>query len=320
MIRHSLNIVATCTKRKTVLAPARLSLGRIRHSDPKSRSAAWIDSLAKPTEPAISASNLYCGDQWQVVRSLLQVGSQHDIDVNLWVCSAGYGLIHADSMIQPYSATFSLNHPDSVCRTRLVNRTAIHTEWWRWLTRWEGPQPEQPRSLTQLAEHFSSRPLIVVASPAYLDALQDDLLEARKRLRTSNLLAIISSGAERLASLDKNKIPCDARLQHALGGALMSLNPRIAREVLKWLGLNEWNLTALKSHFARKLARQPDRPRYERLQMSDEDVCYFVLQESTRHPAPSASSLLRILRDSGFACEQKRFSKLFLKIKESQNG
>ncbi len=320
MKRPAINIVATCTKRKTVPAPRNLSLGRIRINDPKARSDAWIDALNESTSATLLASELYCGDQWQVVRSLRQVGAQRGIDVNIWVCSAGYGLIPADSYIHPYSATFSMDHADSVCRTRRADRTAIHTAWWSLLANWKGPMPEQPRSLAQLAGRFASQPLVVVASPTYIQAVQDDIISARKQLRSPDLLAIISAGAENLASLAENQIPCDSRFQHWLGGALMSLNPRIAREMLVWLKSNEWNLTRLKLYFATCLAKQPSRPRYERTQMSDEELRRFVLEESPKHPVPSASRLLRLLRDSGFACEQKRFGRIFEQIQDLNNG
>jgi hypothetical protein len=318
--RLSINVVVTCTKRKTTRAPARLRLGQIRTVDPKRRCAAWIRALSELSSVVIPAVDLYCGDQWQVVRSLRDVGASKSINVNLWVCSAGYGLIQADSKVQPYSATFSSGHVDSVCRSDNGKCEAVHSEWWNSLANWQGPNPGQPRSLAQLAATFPLRPIIVVASPTYLAAVQSDLAAAQEELQSPELLAIVSAGAESLGALNESKIPCNGRFQHALGGALMSLNPRVAREVIVWLGSHAWNLEALKRHFAGKLARQPDSPRYERTPMSDEDVRQFVLEEYPRHSMPSASRLLRVLRDSGFACEQKRFSRLFAQIQESKNG
>jgi hypothetical protein len=51
---------------------------------------------------------------------------------------------------------------------------------------------------------------------------------------------------------------------------------------------------------------------YDRRPLSDSAVLDFVRQLNTREPGISKTRALRCLRDSGLACEQRRFGALFV--------
>ena len=59
------------------------------------------------------------------------------------------------------------------------------------------------------------------------------------------------------------------------------------------------------------LEEQPELVKYERKTMSDDEVMEYIAGEISRNPKLKASPLLRKLRDSGRACEQKRFGRLY---------
>ena len=65
----------------------------------------WTTRLEDDTVAPIAAHDLYCGDHWAVAKGLA-AGAQSR-RVELWVASAGYGLVPASAPLKPYAATFT---------------------------------------------------------------------------------------------------------------------------------------------------------------------------------------------------------------------
>src|SRR5207249_2252963 len=100
-----------------------------------------------------------------VVRSLDALAQRRSLTLRTFVCSAGYGLLHAGALVHSYAATFSPSDPDSVTRGIKNGETAAaRREWWRELGEWEGPSPGNPRSIAQLVRIHGARAVLVAAS------------------------------------------------------------------------------------------------------------------------------------------------------------
>jgi len=310
------NIIVTCTKRKSAPAEDCLQLGHVAGSTVAELAKQWISRLQKASSPSRPADELYSGDHWQIARSLPEVASVRKVQVRLWVCSAGYGLVPSWAPLKPYSATFSTHHKDSVLR-RLASLTggSIH-EWWSQLSKWSGPVPGEPRTLSDLARNAKRSPLIFVASDVYLRAVGADLEAARNALADPRLLTIVSGGGVPTDALRSHQLPCNARLQSLLGGALMSLNVRAVRRILSHV--ERWPLRCddLADEFQKLIDAQPEFEQPQRRLLSDDKVQKFIERQLAKNPLLCASPLLRRLRDSGFACEQKRFGKLFHQVRK----
>ena len=314
----TVNVVVTCTKQKTVPIPKELRLGLVRSSTLEKRAERWISKLKSSRATTTPAETLYSGDHWQIAKSLTRVGLANGLRVQLWVCSAGYGLVAIGSQLHPYSATFSASHPDSVRmgRHRRLDASVL-AEWWELLMHWKGPAPGEARSITDLVKSHPKRPLLVVASSVYLGALRTDLENALRNLHDPQLLTIVSAGTDRIGELSPHVLPCDARLQRVLGGALMSLNVRIAKRILSRPEPWPFSHSKLVKSFDRLLAKQPPKLTYDRVSMTDNEVQRFIHRRLKKNSEMRPTPMLRFLRDSGFACEQKRFRALFQKVEES---
>jgi hypothetical protein len=312
------NVLVTCTKTKTRPVPKALRFGSVTGRSVEMRAKNWIQRLATHEAEAISAEDLYAGDQWQIAKSLPSVGEARGLRVQLWVSSAGYGLIPATANLRPYSATYSSTHPDFVFRRIDNHGLAMLPVWWEQLMNWEGPCPGEPRSLADLARAFPQCPLLIVASTVYLNAMRRDVELALKRLATPELLTIVSGGTEELGIVSKQLLPCDARLQQLLGGARMSLNVRVAKRILG--GREPWPFrhSKLVNSFRRLLAKQPAIKTYDRVPMTDSEVERFIRRQLTKNSMLRHSPMLRLLRDSGFACEQKRFRAMYERVQENR--
>jgi hypothetical protein len=311
------NVVVTCTKRKRHPAAPDLQLRSVSAGSPEHRAEAWIERIRHHAASRVAAAELYAGDHWSIARSLPTIAREQDQDIRLWVSSAGYGLIPVEAPVAPYSATFSPSHPDSVLNGwRGVPASETFARWWSALSRWDGPESRAPRSLLEVARLYPEEPLLVVASTPYLQAMREDLVEAVAELKTWELLSIVSAGTDRLQDLERHLLAFDARLQTKLGGGLMSLNIRVARDFFR----HGWPL--VHPELAGRLQELHDglphfeRPRRERL--TDEQVRGFIRAALGQNPSLTWSSLLHELRRSHqLACEQKRFKRLYGEVRET---
>jgi hypothetical protein len=316
-----INLVVTCTKRKTRAAIPSLTLGSVRGDTVEVRAEEWLKRLRSCHAERLPVEALYAGDHWSVVRSLASDRTRGSRVVRIWVCSAGYGLLSWTSRVSPYAATFAPGEADSVCRQgRGAGVAAANRSWWRLLSGWAGPEPGTPRSLAGLARSAPEAPLLVAASAVHLQTLLGDLAEARRELADPGQLALLSAGAEGASNLGEHLLPCDARLQRGVGGARASLNVRLARLALRELDGAKPTLSVLRALFSRLQDGRPGSVSATRVPLTDEEVKRYIRAALRKRPGQRATPLLRCLRDDGRACEQTRFAALFREVREQLHG
>lgn len=317
----TINIIVTCTKQKTCEPPPALQLRNIVGASVESRVKQWKHGLERSVGDSISPRSLYAGDHWAVAKSLGDLAKPSE-QILVWVISAGYGLLPLDALIQPYSATFSTRHPDTVVLPReatKVDPPADKRAWWNALINLNWDR-EKPIAISDLAAEYPDSPMLIAASANYLHAVQDDLRNTRDLMNDTSLLAIMSAGTEALGDLTEHLIPSDARLQPLVGGVLRSLNVRLLRYALESARRNPPTLPLISRRFQKLLDDAPDRPKYDRTPMSDDDVRRFVKKAIRKNGSATQSGLLRELRDSGKACEQGRFRTLFKEVQGAHHG
>jgi hypothetical protein len=306
--------VVPCTKRKTRPIPDEARLRSVAGASPEERVERWVERLRGSSGETVPALSLYGGDHWSVVRS---VASDGDLPyrVQLWVCSAGYGLVAADAPLRPYSATFSKGHPDSThATTPELGQRESFRRWWRALARWEGPVPGAARSVLDLAHATPEATILVAGSARYLGAMEDDLLQARRALESPEALTIVSAAGVCLGQLESSRPAFDARLARKIGGGLMSLNVRVLREVLRG-GTAPPRTPDVAARVAALASGLAPFQKPRRAPLTDDEVRAYLREELYRSPGARWSPLHRRLRDAGSACEQKRFRRLHEEVR-----
>ena len=163
-------------------------------------------------------------------------------------------------------------------------------------------------------------PLLIVASPDYLEAVADDLRETVTLLGEKDRLLIVSAGSGVSSEFAKYVVPSDGRLRRILGGALHSLNARLGRRLLQ--DARRWPLrtSLLAEKYERLIGKLPELKHYHRDRMTDEGIRRFIRGAIRKDPETTHTRLLRSLRDAGHACEQSRFGRLFRNTKDARNG
>lgn len=304
-----IQLVASCTNRKRATVPAKLRLRNVPGG--KKRASAWLRRLegASPSQPA---RDLYGGEHWQLVLGLEADLLERGRDVHLWVASAGYGLVSADASLKAYSATFASREADGV-------PTESAAAWWHALC----VGHDQANTLQQLAREADT--MIVIASAKYLRAMLPDLRLAREALSQHGQLIVFSGSP--VAELASSQIVADGRvqvaLQHetsrALRGTKQGLAARTARHLLTQADVWPPSASALQNAYARLVSdhRPPQLP--DRVRHGDDDVRVFIEAQLADDPKVGWTKLLRAWRESGRACEQKRFRGLFQAVQAEQD-
>lgn len=291
-----LHIVVTCANRKRHAVPPELRLGSLGQRRPAARFAAWTARLGHSTHARYPAVDLYAGEHWQVARNLATDTAAAKTTM-LWIASAGYGLIPADTAICAYGATFATAARDAVGAS-----LAEVADWWQRLGEWPGPEPEQPRTFTDLARRTPDATIIAVLSEAYQRACGDDLIAAAATLGRDSLSVVGPPAAH--AQLADVLVPVTATLRHTVGGSLQALNVRVVKHLLEH-GADTGRAALRKAALAAIPAVLPA-PRVTGERMSDAEVRTYIRGQAHS----SATQLLRKLRDAGRSCEQGRFGRL----------
>src|SRR5262245_11141361 len=91
--KPTIHVIASCTDRKRLPVPLELRLREISGVRPQIRAERWWRRLSTHESRNIVATDLYGGDHWSVARSLPAVAVANGRSAQLWVASAGYGLV-----------------------------------------------------------------------------------------------------------------------------------------------------------------------------------------------------------------------------------
>lgn len=306
---RTVRLIATCTDRKTLPAPDHRSV-RDLEGTPIQRQREWIKRIrtkASSPESMRPARDLYCGEHWSVVLDI-----PDEIDgwkVEKWVASAGLGLIPIDQKIESYGATFSRSQEDSIARFG-DDGPSVNTAWWSSLTARPG-QGQGPKSITELARSNPGAPIVFAGSSSYVRPLAFDLQAASDQLTNPRhlFLASVSSAA----GLADFRIPSSDKLigLEEFGGTPLALNARLARWVILGASTHQFDPDAIKKAAKANDDRAPERPKYNRKKMTTAELQRFIRKARRVNPRTTYTVLLRELRESDRACEQKKFKALF---------
>lgn len=308
-----LNVIVTCTQRKSLAVPDALHVSNLKSKRLESRVQEWASKLDSYDGQRTCSRQLYAGDAWSIVK---EMEAQHSSNVRWWVCSAGYGLVALDTILSPYAATFSPCEDDTMIVDGQGALGHQKRRWWRELAQWRPASYLGPRTIADLAKQHPMDPILIAASTVYLEALEQDILEARQQLHSTEHLSLLSAGFRPNGPLVESLLPCSARFQARVGGARQSLNVRLLRLILTHHADSK-DKSSIEGFLAVELNGLPELPTYERKPMSDESLRAFILDALGDDPDARHTPVLRKLRDRGMGCEQKRFRKLFHMIKET---
>lgn len=296
-----LNIVVNCTNRKAVKPEHGLCLVNYKAVGIELVHKSWTENRLSSNNQ-MPAFDMYQGEYWSVVRSLSE-----NSNVRVFVFSAGLGIFDIDTEIPSYGATFTQGSPDSV--SKIDSSISASDANYRWF-KMNSKKYRNHNGDLNYKKIFGNEPTIFCLSSSYLQVLSSDLMRFDESIREK--IMIVGSKFNGMTGYDYIDTPGKLRL--TFGGTLSTVSVRTLGYLLSSVDTYSEprllfnSLTDLVNDLKSKA---DELPKFNRTTMRDSEVLDFITAELSINGTYSASTLLRKLRDSGFACEQSRFKKIF---------
>jgi len=307
--KNTIHVIVNPTNRKK--HKAMLNLGDNKSIRGEDRYTAWTTALDAYDGDRVAATDVYAGDHWVITKDL---ASQFPVfNVRIWVISPGYGLIYANSEIVPYSATFSPDHRESVHIDPESDFNDTNREWWNYLSQWQPIGINTPRSISELSLQYPDDRFVLVGSLRYLNLLRDDLhsLIANRHFNHDNLYVVSAGSRKSLKFLARYVVPSERKLRNIVGGGDASLNIRTAKLAITLLSEGRTSIAEVRSSIESLLEQIPDISNHIRKRVPNETVISFIKQAIEINPAIKVTACLTQFRKDNYACQAKRFHRLF---------
>ena len=312
MNSQDLVLITTCTHRKRGVISEHLQASALKSGPQESVLKEWCSRIIDAAKPRV-ASMVYCGRGFKEALAASSTTAK-----NLFIISAGLGLISHDTMIAPYNLTISRSSSDSL--SKKITDDFLPESWWTGLnTSLRG----RKNPICELIKENPSSHFIIALSSAYFSLIRSDLL-LLSDLELQRL-AIVGLGLKRVLDdrLYKTLVPYDERLNRLVGanaGTRSDFAQRAMRHfVTEVLPKNNKELFKDQIPIVDSLLSSvvlEQAPKRER--MSDDQIV-GLMEKYQSTSLGSCSKLLRIMRDKeGIACEQSRFRRLFDRMKQKR--
>ncbi|WP_415720193.1 hypothetical protein [Photobacterium ganghwense] len=310
-----IHLITTCTnnKKSTDYQSVQLRDSISPDEDIETSAALWSEKLesALRSNRTLAARDLYKGGHWSIAKS---IADEHQVE--LWILSAGFGLLNQNSPVVNYQATFTPNSDDCIPKSggTLPERSS---RWWSALANHIGRTREY-QDITSLMRNNPYDFFVVSGSSHYIHAIYSDLLTGLVSLKNpSKQLMVITSASENLGELTPYTLLSKQKMKQRLGGTMVTLNVALARHVLlEVMGSDHSSIdfSVIKQSLEKSFADLLPNPIPERTRRTEEEVKTYVADLLTHAPKISASTALRYFRDSGNSFEEKRFRKAFQEV------
>ena len=225
-----IHLITNCTKNKrNVISASTAMLSEIKETTCFSRVHEWLKHI-DGCEKRVPALDLYVGEHWAVAKE------EYNRKRMLWILSAGWGVINAETPICPYDATFTKGDENSIFRSSKDEDESVinqNREWWKTLHE----KRSSDLTLEKLFNEFSGDCFFIAASPHYLNVIEPELIELKEKgIVTSENTFVITSGKGINEELKHLQYLVSEDFCSTLGGSRISLNIRLAKYLMEGCG------------------------------------------------------------------------------------
>ncbi len=232
------------------------------------------------------------------------------LNAELYVISAGLGLVHADDKIPNYNMTIS-SGSGSIANW-LHEKGHLSKDWWAILNSKIG----NPLPILRLIEE--SEGVIFALPSTYLEMIMAELQMISQNF-LNRVFIITSTAGQKLLSpqIKERCLPYDERFNGALGykGTRNDFPQRALKHFTKEIDFKSSPINVIQSN-VRKFVESNSIPLLPvRARMSDQEI-KEIIYKNWKKFGGRRENLLRYLRDKALvSCEQKRFGHLWSEVK-----
>lgn len=315
----NIHLITTCTNGKNGLSNGTLSLSKYTsgHISSEMLINSWCSAVnsAIPASASVCAVDLYKGGHWATAKAILK-----EYPIDLWILSAGLGLLNHKDKVLPYQATFAKGYEESIpSYSHQYVGKSFHRTWWKEINERSPFNLQHPTSITALMKRNNRDYFIICGSPDYINAIELDIINGLQHLNDSQKQLLIITSKKINVRLESFLFKSNQYMAQWLKCNMLMLNISLARYLVKeFVGSKADNLHLLSQQLTKKLENLPEREFKKGIRRSLEEVNAYILNLLIRQPGISATQALRIFRDGGNSFEEKRFRVVFKAIAESK--
>lgn len=301
-------VITTCTDRKRVSPLENLRARKLRRGKFEIVSRDWNARVADASSK-LKAEKIYCGRTFvETTRSAEELGG------DLWIISAGMGLIQSSTPIPSYSLTTSPRGEDAI-GARVLSADWSSSAWWSEVT-----QQDHSSTFVEIVRKYPKAIFLVALSENYALMIAEDLrrLDATDRSR----LRLFGANLERALGekFAPYILPYDRRIDgpdSPIPGTASDFSARSLRHFTKLItegiaGFDDVSADRLAVGNSLEGMALPNIPKRE--PKKDAEIRDLIIENWAAVEGRSGR-MLRYLRDNlGVACEQGRFRRLFNQV------
>jgi len=266
--------------------------------------AAWVSKVQKACD-LVSVRKTYGG------RTFTESLSACDLlGAELYVISAGLGLVHAEDKIPHYNLTVS-NGNGSIAPWLSVKNHEPY-EWWSLLNR----KLNKSYPIFHLAKKNAG--LILALPSTYLGLISAELSMLNDEIRGKIIIITSTAGQQMLSSeLRARCLPYDERLDGAkeYQGTRNDFPQRALKHLVNEIDFQNNSINTVQKKILNYL-KSYEKPIFpDRVKVDDKQIKKLISENWSKYDG-KRSNLHRFLRDIALvACEQKRFGNLWNEVK-----
>jgi len=307
-------IITACTNRKKIPPSSLLCANNLPVGDQNDLLYSWKKRVNEsPYSDRIPVTSLYAGRGFFEI--LKTIKNNHKIQ--LWVVSAGLGLVNGEEKVPSYNLTISPSTRDSIQNKLIDGMQFDYRSWWHEIN---SKLNYNDNHLSSLIKARKDTIFVISLPKSYLDFVASDLFSlderslSRVRFLGSNSISFVPEIAKDFV------MPYDERFdgpESINPGTRSDFFQRITRHFVECI--LPYNLSATHKEHAKTVQdfllpmRLP--LRVKRAQKTNKEI-EKIIKKNWDECAGSSAKMLRILRDNELvACEQSRFAIIFKQLK-----
>jgi hypothetical protein len=306
-------VITNCTGRKSISpsiglkkSPKISKIGQIQDAANN-----WAQ-VVRSDKNKIEAKDLYQG------RTIVDTKSvQEHLDADVYVISAGLGLVNFEEPIPSYELTVN---EDSQFSKSLKRFGHSNQDWWAALNK---SLKKTSNPISRLLAKNSYKRILISLPSSYLEMISDDLWSADPRQLKKILIFTSPYGTTFIPEQWRHLgLPYDERLEDrksGYSGTRSDFPQRAMKHFAKEIGKPNESLPKIIKLLNTKLSKLKKPVAPNRAKISDPELIRLINKNWKKFDGQT-SKLLRFLRDEALvSCEQSRFQKICSEIRESRN-
>ena len=293
-----IQVIVTCAANKTVEVPEELQFGKLPTLSVNESVSEWINRLKSTNVGLVKMIDLYKGGYWGIVKD---INSNSKVD-NVWVLSAGYGIINANQEVKPYAIALKDNSYDSIKLNTIGQSNDSYSQWWNNIT------SKRKLTITDVYNQYPEDIFIVYASYEYMKAIKNDFINIVDK---PNVLIV--SPDTKIKEFTPHILNTNLRLRSFLGGNKMTVSPLTVKHLVENIDKIGYTKDKVNTYFKEIISKQPELPPMNpvREKLSDKDFINLLLEIGIDKPK---TAIIKAVNDKGYASGVNRTARILNKL------